>query len=125
MITCDYCSETAKKVNGLKIYPHRPDLKDLVFWMCEPCNAYVGTHKNSSDAKPLGRLANAELRKARNLAHAKFDPLWRSGAFRRSEAYLKLAKFIGIEPPKCHIAWFDIEKCKKVLEFCEALDMSF
>lgn len=32
---------------------------------------------------PLGRLANAELQRWRNTAHAMFDPLWKSGSMSR------------------------------------------
>lgn len=57
---CSYCNNEAKLVSGNVIYPHRPDLAYLRFWQCAPCAAYVGCHKGTT--KPLGRIANAELR---------------------------------------------------------------
>ena len=57
-------------------------------YYCEPCNAYVGCHKNSR--KPLGTLANKELRELRIRTHEIFDPLWKSGKMTRSEAYKML-----------------------------------
>lgn len=69
MVACDYCGDAAKLVTGKAIYPHRPDLFRLHFWQCEPCGAYVGCHKkeggNGDGTKPLGRIANAELRAAK------------------------------------------------------------
>ena len=44
-VTCPYCSRRAMLVTGQVIYPHRPDLHDLNFWLCDHCKAYVGTHK--------------------------------------------------------------------------------
>jgi hypothetical protein len=40
-----------------------------MIYLCVPCDAYVGTHKNSKDHKPLGFLANRGLREARKAAH--------------------------------------------------------
>lgn len=61
-VVCDYCGADAKLVTGDVIYPHRHDLRARRFWQCVPCDAYVGTHANSLNHHPLGRLANAELR---------------------------------------------------------------
>lgn len=60
--TCPYCGKDSVLVNGHVIYPHRPDLLEKKFYWCKPCDAYVGCHPGT--ANPLGRLANAELRRA-------------------------------------------------------------
>ena len=117
IVTCDYCGNPAELVGGLVIYPHRPDLSNLRFWRCEPCRAYVGTHKNSRTHAPLGRLATAELRTLKMSVHARFDPLWKSGQLSRSAAYAKLAAGIGIEQRKCHIGMFDEARCRAALTF--------
>ena len=117
-VNCDYCGKTARFVTGEKIYPHRSDLYNLQFYLCEECNAYVGCHKNSN-GKPLGRLANAELRKMKSAAHAAFDPIWKNGKISRNEAYKLLAKSLKIDREKCHIGMFDIETCREVIAWCE------
>lgn len=117
-VRCDYCSGEAKLVTGEKIYPHRKDLWDMRFWQCEPCKAHVGCHKNSADCQPLGRLANAGLRKAKMEAHAHFDPIWQNGHLKRKEAYAWLASQLGIPVDKTHIGMFDIVTCRKVVELC-------
>lgn len=114
-VNCDYCGNPAHLVKGAVIYPHRPDLKKLLFWLCEPCGAYVSCHMNSN-AVPLGRLANAELRKAKNRAHANFDPLWKSGHMNRKQAYKWLAEQLNIERNQCHIGMFDVDMCNRVIE---------
>ena len=110
---CPYCGEFSKKVTGKEVYPHRKDLYKLCFYQCEPCEAHVGCH--SSSDKPLGRLANKELRKAKSAAHRAFDPLWRFGDMKRPEAYKWLAKALGIDGKDCHIGMFDIETCEEVV----------
>lgn len=115
---CPYCDSNPKLVDGSVIYPHRPDLAYKHFWLCQQCSAYVGCHPNSK--KPLGRLANAELRKYKSMAHAAFDPSWKEGWMSRSDAYSWLAAQLSIDKSECHIGMFDIDMCKRVLEVCHA-----
>lgn len=122
-VDCPYCNRQAKLVNGFAIYPHRPDLADLLFWQCKPCDAYVGCHKptrynNFDKAQPLGRLANAQLRKAKSAAHESFDSIWKTGRKTRTDAYLWLAAQLKICPDECHIGMFDVDMCNKVQAVC-------
>jgi len=109
---CNYCGNFSKLTSGAEIYPHRKDLKNLRFYSCSGCDAYVGTHKGT--VKPLGRLANKELRKAKSAAHRAFDPLWKLKNMTRKEAYSWLAKELGIKKEDCHIGMFDVDTCKHV-----------
>lgn len=117
LVSCAYCNRQAELVGGDVIYPHRKDLVSKRFWRCAPCGAYVGCHGNTDH--PLGRLANAELRAAKMRAHAAFDPMWRRQKLRRSEAYRRLADFLGITPRECHIGMFDVAQCARVVEFAK------
>lgn len=117
VVLCPYCQQGAKLVSGEKIYPHRKDLYTLKFWVCEPCWAYVGTHKDK-DNKPLGTLADADLRKVRSYAHEAFDQKWRCGEMSRSDAYAWLSEALGVSVLKCHIGSFDRATCKKVIALC-------
>ena len=110
---CPYCNSFSNLVSGKEIYPHRKDLFSLSFYSCSGCDAYVGTHKGTK--KPLGRLANAELRKSKSEAHMAFDPLWKKGGMKRKEAYKWLAKSLGVDGKDCHIGMFDIDTCKEVV----------
>ena len=115
-VICDYCQTTAALVGGDVIYSHRPDLYQKKFWLCAPCDAYVGTHKNSPTHEPLGRLANKELRMWKGNAHTVFDPMWLEKKMKRTEAYVWLADALGIHPKDCHIGMFDVAMCKRVIE---------
>lgn len=122
-VICDYCERPASLVTGSAIYPHRPDLFHKSFWRCASCEAYVGCHPKAraggaglgDGSRPLGRLANAELRAAKRRAHAAFDPIWKSGEMRRGDAYCWLSKVLGISKEKCHIGMFDVDGCEAVV----------
>jgi len=68
----------------------------------------------------LGTLANAELRAARNRAHAAFDPIWRSGEMSRRKAYAWLGDQLGLPVKRVHIAEFDLATCSKVVSVCKS-----
>jgi hypothetical protein len=115
-VTCPYCQANAELVSGSVIYPHRPDLASKMFWLCNPCDAYVGVHEGSPKFAPLGRLANQELRGWKKRAHAAFDPLWKGGTYRRTEAYALLREKLGITKDQAHIGKMDVDQCKRVVE---------
>lgn len=122
-VKCNYCNIATRLAKGNEIYHHRPDLSLLNFYLCDSCGAYVGCHKNGDGKRPLGRVANAELRKAKSKAHAAFDPLWKSGKMTRGAAYSALAKSMGIYKEQCHIGMFDVEQCEHVVAWCEGFDL--
>lgn len=123
-VICDYCGQSSELVTGATIYPHRPDLSSLKFWSCSPCRAYVGCHKLNipkriyNDCTPLGRLANAELRNLKKLAHAAFDPYWKEERRKRTDCYEQLAIKMGIKVNDCHIGMFSEAQCRKVIDIC-------
>lgn len=112
--TCQYCHVKANKVTGEEIYPHREDLHHKVFFKCPLCDSYVGTHE--ATGKPLGTLANAELRKLRSEVHALIDPVWQIGGKKRSEVYTSLSKFLMVRKHMCHVAMFNADTCRKILK---------
>ena len=114
MILCDYCGKPARLVDSAIVYgkSYGP------IWYCEGCKAWVGCHRDTT--KPLGRLANAELRKMKRIAHAMFDPIWRGKtAFTRRAAYEWLAEEMGLPVEETHIGMFDVEQCEKCIEICK------
>lgn len=116
-VKCPYCDGFAEPCGGDVIYPHRPDLYAKNFYICVPCDAYVGCHPGTT--KPLGRLANAELRAAKSDAHVYFDLIWQSGELTRTEAYAWLAEQLSITTDQCHIGMFDVDMCKRVNDVCK------
>jgi hypothetical protein len=123
-VNCPYCGDEAKLEDSSKIYRGR---SYGPAWICRKypvCDAYVGCHPGTE--KPLGRLADRDLRAAKMKAHSALDPHWRrkvdlcgwrkSGA--RKWAYRKLAKEMGISEDECHVGMFDVEQCARVIAIC-------
>ena len=44
MVKCPYCDREPLLVKGDVIYPKRQDLVNNLYWLCKPCDAYVGCH---------------------------------------------------------------------------------
>lgn len=114
-LRCPYCqgAPTLHQSNAA-FYRSGKDYGPL--WACAPCKAWVGCYPGTT--KPLGRLANAELRGLKMQAHDAFDPLWRRSNQTRAQAYFWLAQRLGIKPQHCHIGEFDLEQCRRVIEIC-------
>ena len=120
-MVCPYCGFNAELVDSIAVYRKSYGM----IWLCQPCQAWVGTHKDSKTHKPLGTLARAELRELRQEAHARFDPFWRKLSERglskgtaRKTLYSRLAGLMGIDSSACHIAQFGEEQCRQVIEIC-------
>ena len=89
-IFCVECQAdiNARLTDGAEMYPHRKDLHDLPFWICDVCNNFVGCHhKTKNRTNPLGIIANKELKNARQHLHRLIDPIHESGKIKRSALY--------------------------------------
>jgi len=124
-VVCPYCDVEAVLADSAEVYSGR---SYGPIWLCMNCRAYVGVHQNDDQCRPLGRLANAELREWKKKAHAAFDPLWRrkiakencSKGYARGKGYKWLADKLGIPVEECHIGMFDVDLCRKVVEVCRS-----
>lgn len=126
---CPYCRSSAILLKSTEeIYSGR---NYGPAWGCK-CGtsywrAYVGCHPGTY--QPLGRLADAELRQAKMMAHAVFDPLWKrkirrdgcSKSRARNEAYKWLAEQLGIPVKRCHMGKMSLEECRRVVEIFSAV----
>ena len=65
-VYCDYCGHKAELVDDTVIYGHSYGHKA---YLCRYCGAYVGCHGRSD--KPMGRLADAGLRRKKMAAVAR------------------------------------------------------
>ncbi len=113
----------ARLTNGAEIYPHRGDLHSLKFWKCDGCGDAVGCHKvhGGKYNKPLGVIANREIKNWRMKIHAKLDPLWKQKAFSRKNLYKTISKRMGIEA--YHTAELTtVADCQKVLSILDDLE---
>lgn len=129
-VVCPYCGADTVLIKGSLLYGSNSDASDLNFWICWPCDAYVGCHRGDSEGwdcgtKPLGTPAKKELRMARAELHGSFDKLWTEGRMRRTNAYSWLAKRLGISVDECHIGMFDVDTCKRAMVVTRDLSKIF
>lgn len=116
-VTCSYCNRPAHLVDGEKIHGAR--FKGIPFWHCAPCDAFIGVHPNSN-CKPLGRLANRELRKQKQITHESLLILIRFIMQRdnvdfgraRGMAYAWMSKVMRIDRPYCHVNFMNLDQCR-------------
>ena len=113
---CQYCGGKVEVVKNSEIYGREYGEWPWAY-LCRGCKAYVGMHPFTGI--PLGTLADALTREARKQAKDAFNPLWQSGGMTRSEAYAWLAAQLGITAGACHVGWFDIATCERVVEIIE------
>lgn len=116
---CDNCASlNIAFVGNEKLYgkPHGPW---PYCYLCSDCGAAVGCHPNTEI--PLGRMADKKTRQLRARAHAVFDPIWRSQAMTRSEAYNMLARHLNIPPQDCHISQLNQAQLHFVIKQCKEL----
>ena len=111
---CPYCQKEAKFCENKEVYGKNYGKSFMCYW-CKDCDAYVGTHNNTD--RPLGIMANKELRQLRMKCHAKFDGLWKSGYLKRRQAYKYLSELM--EKGEAHIGGFNKEECLKCLNKLE------
>lgn len=112
-IICPYCKKRAKLTDSSVIYD---GISYGMVYLCvgyPKCDAYVGVHSNSKRAMPLGRMANKELREAKKELHRVFDKFWKEYGYTRNRAYKLLSKIMKISYRKCHIGYFDLNKCEQ------------
>jgi ssDNA-binding Zn-finger/Zn-ribbon topoisomerase 1 len=88
------------------------------FYGCHNFPKCKATHgANQLTGEPLGKPANEETKKWRKQAHEQFDFLWQKGHMpSRDFAYDWLAKIMNMSPKDAHIANFNIEQCKELIE---------
>lgn len=108
-VICPYCNKEAPWVEN-KIKYGKNYGKSYMCYYCKDCDSYVGCHNNSR--KPLGVLANSELRHWRMKVHSHIDPVWQTGKLHRKQVYAVISKAIG---KQYHTAEADVETCKKIL----------
>lgn len=116
-VVCHYCNSTAVFVDSKVIYKKSYGM----IYLCPKCNAYVGVDKGTN--KPLGILADAQLRYWKKQAHEHFDSIWKKRYMSRASLYKRLSEELGKKPQDTHIGMFDISDCKLVIEVSKKITL--
>jgi hypothetical protein len=117
---CPYCEGKPKLTSSKVVYG-----KDYgPIWLCS-CGAFVGCHPGTE--KPLGMVANQELRQLRKEAHHCFDLVWKTAVRvfgvskhnARNHAYERLSLLTGTPRKYMHIAMLDEDECRNIINICK------
>ena len=112
---CPYFGKQALWCENKVVYGRNYGRSYMCYY-CKDCDAYVGCHNNTT--RPLGTMANKELRSWRMKVHAAIDPIWKTGKLKRRSLYFRLSKLLGFQ---YHTGESDIEMCRKVLDLVPKL----
>ena len=123
-VTCPYCGGLATFMPDSSTLYNGRDFGAVYHCAAGHEPAWVGVHKGT--LKPLGRLADRALRRAKQDAHAAFDPMWKTVMERdaigqneaRKRGYAWLAGQMGLPPEGMHVGMLDIEQCQRVVAIC-------
>jgi len=122
IIICPYCGAKTIHVPNCLIYGKSyGNGNSYVCGNWPFCDSYVGSHSNG---KPLGTPASPQLRELRNQVHKIFDKRWNQiedvekKKYQRFHEYAELARYLNIEPFRCHIGMFNVKRCKKTIDYC-------
>ena len=119
-VHCPYCGSPAVVRPAAEIYHDLRRTDSLYVCSNHPaCNAYVGM--NTKTGKPLGPLADGDLRNLRIRAHRTFDRLWQSGIMTRNSAYRWMADYFCIPLSKAHIGQLSEYRCNELIAKCKEL----
>lgn len=116
---CQYCNNKAEWVENKEIYGRNYG-NSYMIWLCRPCDAYVGCHKNTRNS--LGTLANKELREIRKKAKGRFITRFMDGDWndkdKKKRAYKIIRNLFGY---KFHFGSSTVEDCQRIINFIDSL----
>ena len=116
---CPYCGAEAKIRPASVVYNENTIDEGSFLYVCDrypKCDSYVGAHKDSK--RPMGTLANSELRNRRILAHRALAKMWESGIMTKEQTYIWLQGKFGLEESQAHIGMFGEYMCDRVIAEC-------
>ena len=111
---CPYCNGRSE-IRTLESVTGNKEAKGYAF-VCKnypSCDSYV--KMNNQTGRPLGTMANKQLRSLRIEAHIQLYRLYADGSMSRDEAYEWMAAVLNIPRQDAHIGLFQEYYCRKVI----------
>src|SRR3546814_19957575 len=71
-VICPYCCMGALRMTGRELYPAKPELANKHYFACRNCDAWIGCKDGTWE--PVGRLADAALRRAKKRVNDAVEP---------------------------------------------------
>ncbi len=112
---CPYCGSTVIYRSADGIYNENNN--HVMLYVCSKypeCDSYVRVHEGTT--RPVGTMANSDLRALRDKTHKQFDRLYKNGFMSKSDAYRWLADILHTTMSEAHIGFLDEKSCLMVME---------
>ena len=120
MPVCPYCGRDAVLRPAEYVYGDDTITAGSMLYVCSgypDCNSYVGVHRGTK--KPMGSLADKELRNKRIRAHHAMNRLIESGCMCKNGVYAWLSCSLNLPPKETHIGCFSDYMCEQTIMECE------
>ena len=118
-IQCPYCHANASLRPASTVYGCNRRSQGKYIYLCDrwpACDAYVSAHDRTH--RPMGTLANGDLRHKRILAHRAMEHLQQSRHMEKWEVYIWLQAKLGLNDQQAHIGMFSDGMCDEVIRLC-------
>ena len=118
-VICPYCGAKAELRPANVIYGRNERSNGEHLYVCRnypKCDAYVAAHHASK--KPMGSLANGDLRHLRKIAHIELNKFQHRSGMTKWAAYVWLAAKLGLTSEETHIGKFSENLCKETIRLC-------
>lgn len=116
---CPYCGALAVCRPASTVYGSTVQTKGSYLYLCSrwpECDSYVAAHRQNR--RPMGTLANAQLRHKRILAHRALEDFRRSRHMEKWAVYVWLQGKLGLPAEQVHIGMFSEQRCRQVIALC-------
>ena len=118
IMKCPYCGKNVvfRSADGVS----KENKFNTMLYVCSDypkCDAYVRVKPGTK--RPMGTLADSNLRALRTEAHFYFDQLHESGAMTKQQAYQWLAYKVSAPLSQAHIGYMREYYCQRVIEECK------
>ncbi len=119
IVKCPYCGAQAT-IRPSSVVHKEKAIPNISLYVCSrypSCDSYVGVHKHNN--KPMGTLANGQLRHKRIMAHKAFNTLWGTGKMKKWQAYKWMQAKFNLSEEQAHIGLFSKYMCDELIKECE------
>lgn len=122
-VICPYCGKKAVLRSASYLYGEkRIFTPETMFYVCSgypECNAYVSA--NQKNNRPLGTMADGELRNLRIQAHRALREIWTQGYMTKNSTYHWLSGKLALPEKETHVAMFSTYRCMETIRLANEL----
>lgn len=118
-IQCPYCGSNAVLRPASKVFGTKARENNRFLYVCAnwpACDSYVTAHLE--DRRPMGTMANGQLRHKRILAHKALQAYRKATNTKKWASYIWLEGKLGLDQQRTHIGMFSDDECDRVIALC-------